>query len=211
MGMQIQDLGVSLGLIVVILISLSVHEYAHALVASIFGDPTAKLEGRQTVNPIAHWDPIGTTLLVGLLLLRAIGMAVPVFGWGKPVPVNEDNFDNPRIHGLQVALAGPFSNFILAIVFAFLASAARPIGYWSELLVGAVYLNIFLMFFNLLPIPPLDGSRILRLFISDRLYYSLSSNPVVFFLLIFFALSFLMEPISGATFRLTQQLLSVWL
>ena len=210
MGMQIQDLGVSLGLIVVILISLSVHEYAHALVANIFGDPTAKLEGRQTINPIAHWDPIGTTLLVGLIFLRAFGLAVPVFGWGKPVPVNEDNFDNPRIHGLQVALAGPFSNFLLAIACAFVASAVGPVAFWGELLVSAVYLNIFLMFFNLIPVPPLDGSRILRLFISDQAYFSLSSNPLVFFLLIFFAFSFLLQPLAQVSFQLTSRLLGLF-
>lgn len=207
--MQIQDLGVSFGLIIVILISLSVHEYAHALVANIFGDPTAKLEGRQTINPIAHWDPIGTTLLVGLLLLRAFGLAVPVFGWGKPVPVNEDNFENPRFHGLQVALAGPFSNLLLAILLAFVASAVGRTPFWGELLVSAVFLNVFLMFFNLIPVPPLDGSRILRLFISDRAYFTLASNPLLFFLLIFFALSFLIDPIAEVSFRLTERLLSL--
>ncbi len=209
--MQIQDLGVTiyLSLIPILLFSLAVHEYAHALVASIFGDPTAKLEGRQTINPIAHWDPIGTTLLVGMLLLRALGAAVPVFGWGKPVPVNEDNFDNPRLHGLQVALAGPFSNFLLAILFALASNATASLPILSLLLGLAVKTNLFLMFFNLLPIPPLDGSRILRLFISDSLYFSISGNPVVFFMLIFFALSFLMGPISDLSSSLTQQLLTI--
>lgn len=208
--MQIQDLGVGLGLIVVILISLSVHEYAHALVASIFGDPTAKLEGRQTINPLAHWDPIGTTLLVGLMLLRSFGLAVPVFGWGKPVPVNEDNFDNPRLHGLQVALAGPFSNFMLAVLFALFATQLGDgNGFLGELLVSAVYLNAFLMFFNLLPVPPLDGSRILRLFLSDSAYFTLASNPLIFFVVIFFALSFLLDPIATLSLQLTQRLLTI--
>lgn len=207
--MQFQDLGVGFGVIIVILISLSVHEYAHALVAAIFGDPTAKLEGRQTINPIAHWDPIGTTLLVGLMLLRTLGVAVPVFGWGKPVPVNEDNFDSPRLHGLQVALAGPFSNFLLAVLFALLAQTLNGSGFLSELLVTAVFLNIFLMFFNLIPVPPLDGSRILRLFISDRAYFALSNNPLLFFIIIFFALSFLLDPIASLSSQLAQRLLSI--
>lgn len=211
MGMQIQDLGVSLGLIVIILMSLSVHEYAHAIVANVFGDPTAKLEGRQTINPIAHWDPVGTTLLVGLLLLRTAGLAVPVFGWGKPVPVNEDNFDNPRLHGLQVAIAGPFSNFLLAVCFAFAAGAVGEAPFWGELLVSAVFLNIFLMFFNLIPIPPLDGSRILRLFMSDRAYFALASNPLLFFVFIFLALSFLLEPIADLSVVLAQRLLTLGL
>ncbi|QQG49991.1 MAG: site-2 protease family protein [Candidatus Berkelbacteria bacterium] len=205
--MQLQDFGVSLILIIVILLSLSVHEYAHALVASIFGDDTAKREGRQTINPLAHWDPVGTTLLVGLLLLRAFGLELPVFGWGKPVPVNEDNFDNPRLQGLQVALAGPLSNLLLAALFAFVANLVGSYGVWREVLVASVYLNVFLMFFNLIPVPPLDGSRILRLFISDRAYYALSANPMIFFVLIFLAFGFLLNYLVQLSYFLTGKLL----
>lgn len=207
--MQLQDFWASLLLIVVILFSLSVHEYAHALVASIFGDDTAKRDGRQTINPLAHWDQVGTTLLVGLLILRAFGAQLPVLGWGKPVPVNEDNFDNPRIQGLQVALAGPLSNLILATVFAVLARLIGGSGLWTDLLISAVYLNVFLMFFNLIPIPPLDGSRILRLFISDRAYYSLSSNPIVFIILIFLVFGFLLNYLVALSLLLSEKLLSL--
>lgn len=207
--MQVQDLGVNLFLIVIILFSLSVHEFAHAFIANIFGDPTAKLEGRQTINPIAHWDPVGTTLLVGLLLLRTFGAAVPVFGWGKPVPVNEDNLDNPRIHGLQVALAGPLSNFLLAILLAFAAGALGESPLWGSVLTTAVFINIFLMFFNLIPVPPLDGSRILRLFVSDRFYYALSSNPMIFFVLLFVVFGFFLDYLVQVSFFLTERLLSL--
>lgn len=207
--MDFQDLSVGLIVIVIILVSLSVHEFAHAFVANIFGDPTAKNEGRLTVNPIAHWDKIGTTLLVGLLLLRSIGIAVPVFGWGKPVPVNEDNFENPRIQGLQVAMAGPISNFILAFLFALLAKLAVGSPMLSQSLVLAVYINIFLMFFNLIPVPPLDGSRILRLFISDRFYFGLSSNPIIFFVLLFFVFTYLLTYISRLSDFLSQYLLGI--
>lgn len=205
--MELQNFWTSIVLIVVILFSLSFHEYAHALVASIFGDDTAKREGRLSINPLAHWDQVGTTLLVGLLLLRAFGWQLPVFGWGKPVPVNEDNFDNPRIQGLQVALAGPLSNLVLALIFALLVRLVDANGFWGGILVNSVYLNVFLMFFNLIPVPPLDGSRILRLFISDRAYFSLSSNPAIFLVLIFVAFGFLLNYLVQLSLFLSGKLL----
>jgi len=200
--MNVQDLLTGLSLIAIILFSLSVHEFAHAFVANLYGDPTARLEGRQTINPLAHWDPVGTSLLVGLLLLRTFGLGVPVFGWGKPVPVNETNFDSPRIQGLQTALAGPMSNFFLALLAAVIFRFFQPEGFGASLLVNTVLLNLFLMFFNLIPVPPLDGSRILRLFISDRAYFALAGNPLIFFALIFMAFYFLIDFIGQASLSL---------
>lgn len=188
----------SLILIVIILMSLSVHEFAHAFVADLYGDPTAKNLGRLSINPARHWDPIGTTLLVGLIFLSSF-VRVPVFGWGKPVPVDERNFENPRLHGLQVALAGPMSNLLLAFVFAgFLRIGGLP-GWLTSIFELTIYLNLFLMFFNLLPIPPLDGSRVLRLFLSDQAYYNLATNPIFSFGLIFVAIYFLLDYVSLAT------------
>lgn len=197
----------ALVLIAVILVSLSVHEFAHAVVANLFGDDTAKHEGRMSLNPIKHWDPIGTSLLVGLIFLNAFGLRVPIFGWGKPVPVDEGNFENPRWHGLQTAIAGPLSNAILAVSIAYIGRVMGATGFAAELIQLAVYLNIFLMFFNLLPIPPLDGSRILRLFLPEETYYALATNPVVFYLLILGVLFFLVDPLQGASIRLTTFLL----
>lgn len=184
-----------LGLLIIfiVLFSLTIHEFAHAFVANLFGDPTAKLEGRLSLNPLRHWDPIGTTLLVGLLLIRMVGVSVPVFGWGKPVPVDERNFENPKTYGLQTALAGPMSNFVLAVVLA-IGIRFLPIPQTiSSLLEIAVYLNIFLMFFNLLPIPPLDGSRILRLFLPEQTYFALANNPFLFFGIFFLVLYYLLD------------------
>jgi Zn-dependent protease len=180
-------------IIFIVLFSLTIHEFAHAFVANLFGDPTAKLEGRLSLNPLRHWDPIGTTLLVGLLLIRMVGVSVPVFGWGKPVPVDERNFENPKTYGLQTALAGPMSNFVLAVVLA-IGIRFLPISQTiSSLLEIAVYLNIFLMFFNLLPIPPLDGSRILRLFLPEQTYFALANNPLLFFGIFFLVLYYLLD------------------
>jgi len=195
-------------LIVIILFSLSVHEFAHAFTANLFGDPTAKNEGRMTLNPFKHWDTVGTTLLVGLLALRALGLSsVPAFGWGKPVPVNEGNFENPRLHGIQTALAGPMSNFILAMILALIVRVVDLPELVSTAFILAIYVNIFLMFFNLLPIPPLDGSRVLRLFMSEQQYYHLASNPVFLIGGIFVVLYLLSDLLVEATAYLTRLLI----
>jgi len=207
-GWTAGQIGFIFGLIVIILLSLSVHEFAHAAVANLFGDPTAKLEGRLSLNPIKHWDGVGTTLLVVLIGIRALGfVGLPIFGWGKPVPVNEDNFDNPRLHGIQTALAGPMSNFVLAILLSLVLRSFDLSQIITTILLTAVYLNIFLMFFNLLPIPPLDGSRLLRLFISDRTYYSLASSPLFLFGAIFLVLFVFADYIVFASTYLTKVLI----
>lgn len=173
----------------------------------MFGDSTAKDAGRMSLNPIKHWDPVGTSLLVGLIILNVFGLGVPILGWGKPVPVDEDNFENPRWHGLQTAIAGPLSNAVLAVIIALVGRAIAPIGFVADLIGLAVTINVFLMFFNLLPIPPLDGSRILRLFLPEETYFALATNPVVFYVLLFGVLFFLVEPLHGASIRLTSFLL----
>ncbi|MEX0594563.1 MAG: site-2 protease family protein [Patescibacteria group bacterium] len=198
-----------ISVIVLILISLTVHEFAHAFVANLFGDPTAKMDGRMSLNPIRHWDPIGTTLLVGLLVLRIFGLSVPVFGWGKPVPVDERNFDNPKLYGLQTALAGPMSNFILAVILALFYRYINLPGIVGAIVFLGVYLNIFLMFFNLLPIPPLDGSRLLRLFIPEQTYFALASNPLLFFGVFFVVLFFLLDYLVLASNQITALLIGL--
>lgn len=159
--------------IIALLIALSVHEWAHAIVANRLGDPTAKDQGRLTLNPIAHLDPIGTILffLVG-------------FGWGKPVPVDPRYFRNWRRDTALVSLAGPVSNLCLACIAFGLLLASSPFSIlgdaWSmlsqslhgslrmvfaDIFRTSIALNLGLMAFNLLPIAPLDGSKILQAFI----------------------------------------------
>lgn len=142
-----------------ILFALTVHEFSHAYVASRLGDPTARLLGRLTLNPIAHLDPIGTILLF-----------VAGFGWAKPVPVDARYLAHPRRDMMWIALAGPVSNVLLAILFGSLLRAMVGNPYLSAIRAGdallamvqySVSLNLMLATFNLIPIFPLDGSRIL--------------------------------------------------
>lgn len=142
----------------VLLIAFTVHEFAHAYTAYKLGDPTAKDQGRLTLNPIQHLDPLGT------LLIFIVG-----FGWARPVPVNRYHFKNPRLGGILVSLMGPISNFVLAVIgtgvlFGLIMTGAA--GSLPSLVLQFlnlfIYMNVLLFLFNLLPLPPLDGYRILE-------------------------------------------------
>ncbi len=145
------------------LIALSVHEFAHAWVGLLLGDTTAQRGGRLTLNPAAHIDPIGffAVLLIG-------------FGWGKPVPYNPYNLKWPRWGPVAIALAGPLSNFLLAIVSIIALSFISPFFPSGNLLVilldVCAQLNVALMVFNLIPLPPLDGSKVLLAFLAHPKY-----------------------------------------
>ncbi len=168
--------------IIAILIALTVHEWAHALVADRLGDPTPRSEGRLTLNPISHLDPLGTILFF-----------IVHFGWGKPVPINPRYFKNIRRDSALVALAGPLSNLIVAFIVFFLLMLIAPqvlhvgssdellmtVGFGarfqaflSQVLANSLFINLGLMAFNLLPVAPLDGSKILQAFIPVRYEYS---------------------------------------
>ncbi|MDR3625372.1 MAG: site-2 protease family protein [Ignavibacteriaceae bacterium] len=143
-------------------ISLSVHEFAHAYAASKLGDNTAKILGRLTLNPFKHADLIGTYLMP----LASLTSGFALIGWAKPVPINRANFKNDLKDDAIVSFAGPFSNLILSVLFFILfVISARVIPGDKHYILNfcwyGVFLNIFLSFFNLLPIPPLDGSHIL--------------------------------------------------
>jgi Zn-dependent protease len=151
-------------LAIMLLVAFPVHEFSHALAATRLGDRTAKLFGRLTLNPLAHFDPLGGTLLAISMLTSGFGI-----GWAKPTPVNPLNLRGGRQSEALVALAGPASNLVLACVAAIiyralgLGSAAGLLPTIFELF---VYVNLALMLFNLIPVPPLDGSHVLLALVS---------------------------------------------
>jgi len=159
----------ALALIPPLIIAIVFHEVAHGWVARALGDPTAAELKRLSLNPLRHVDPVGTIILPGLLAL----VKAPVFGWAKPVPVNKWRLRNPRVGMMVVAAAGPATNLVLAAVGAvILGLVLRPFGAGAEATALAGFavtslgyfltINIFLALFNLLPIPPFDGSHILE-------------------------------------------------
>lgn len=191
----------------VLLISLTVHEFCHGYVALKRGDNTAKLMGRLTFNPIAHIDPIGTVLFPIFSILFG-GL---FFGWAKPVPVNPMNFKDRRHDLFLVSFAGPLSNLVLAIFAALFFGLIVSYGHtvmdqvmrqiFLDMSQTAIYLNLALFFFNLIPVAPLDGSKIIGRFLPDRLYHYFSSiNPMyggmaLLFLLMSGLLEYLAIPI----------------
>ena len=149
-------------------ISVSVHEFFHAYVADKLGDSTARLSGRLTLNPIAHADLFGTILIPLFLLMSGTRF---LFGWAKPVPVNFLNLQNPKKDMIKIAIAGPISNIVMGLI-AFIIMKFVPDNYiLYSVLFGAVYLNIALAIFNMIPVFPLDGSKILAGLLPYHLEY----------------------------------------
>jgi len=150
----------------VVLFAISIHEAAHGWMANFFGDPTAKLQGRITLNPIAHIDLVGTIIFPLLL----IAMGAPVFGWAKPVMVNPYNLRNPKRDHMYIAAAGPGANIIASIVTIIIFIVLKRLniitlmnpGIIALILFYLIVINVFLAIFNLIPIPPLDGSGIIE-------------------------------------------------
>ena len=160
---------------VVLLFSLTVHESAHAWTADRLGDPTGRLLGRVSLNPLVHIDPIGTVVMPLLMIFLSPGIGRFLVGWAKPVPVNPSNLRNPRVDDILISLAGPWMNLLLAVVFMGLARVGLMVGSESiaVLLAQTARLSLMLCFFNLIPIPPLDGSHVVRSLIgmSYETYY----------------------------------------
>ncbi len=160
----------------VFIIALTVHEFSHALCAYLLGDPTAKRLGRLTLNPLAHIDPVGLILLI---LIR--------FGWAKPVPFNPQNFTYPRIYSILVGIAGPISNLLLAII-SIIALHHLPLNTLAiQFFQSMVWINVMLGLFNLIPIPPLDGSHFLRALLPKSLlpyYYHFERYSFIFLIIL---------------------------
>ena len=201
--------------IIAFLFAISVHESAHAWMANLRGDPTARMLGRITLNPIKHIDPIGTVLLPLIAALTGLRL----LGWAKPTPVNPSNFQNPVLDDILTSVVGPVSNFIVAIgatlllvVIKLTSSAGRAavydpvhtqsaLGPLCFLLFVFLEINVLLAVFNLIPIPPLDGSHVLRHFLPEsvRQVYDMA-GMLGLMALIYFApslLSKLVDPVLG--------------
>ncbi len=148
--------------IAIVIFSIILHELAHGVVADWLGDPTARYSGRLTLNPLPHIDPVGSIIIPGILILTQSPFLI---GWAKPVPYNPYNLKNQRWGEAMVAAAGPLTNILLAILFGLMIRFAGAFGLPQTILslfVTGVYLNLVLAIYNLIPIPPLDGSKILR-------------------------------------------------
>lgn len=181
--------------LVSLLVTLTVHEASHALVAYYLGDPTAKMKGRLTLNPIAHLDAVGSIVF----------LVTQKIGWGKPVPVNPGNFKQPVRDSALTALAGPMSNFILAF---FVALPLRYLGgympeYVTLLFYMVFHVSIFLGIFNLFPFPPLDGSKIFGLFVPRRFhrnYVNFMEASMKYFVVIILIDVFILSDFVGFSF-----------
>jgi Zn-dependent protease len=193
-----------------VIFAITLHEVAHGWVASKLGDQTAKMLGRLTLNPLKHIDPIGT-VLVPLVLLIFGGF---VFGWAKAVPVDTRNFKNPRGDMAWVAIAGPTANLIMAFLWAILAKVGMILQTTSPDVgmfliysgLAGVSINLILLILNLIPIPPLDGSRVLSAFLPKTLAWQYNQiAPYGFIILVGLMLMGILSPLIMGPYSMFQQ------
>lgn len=190
--------------LVILIFSIVLHELAHGFTADALGDPTARLQGRLTLNPIKHIDPIGSIIVP--LLTSLTGMT---FGWAKPVPYNPYNLKNKRKGEFLIALAGPATNLLIAIIFGtilrFTVAKTGEFTPFAEITLYIVIINIVLAVFNLIPIPPLDGSKLLFSILPNqygRLRFLLEAYAPIWILVVVFFLWRVVSPIVPLVLKL---------
>jgi Zn-dependent protease len=190
--------------IAILILSVVIHEVSHGFVANILGDGTARHAGRLTLNPLKHLDPMGSFIVPMLMYLSGTGF---IFGWAKPVPYNPYNLRDQKWGEAKVAAAGPLSNLLIAIVFGlilrfgFVPTTSAP----SEMLHAIVYINLILSVFNLIPLPPLDGSKILFSILPYHLRYIqdfMEQYWLIFIGIFVFFVSGILSPAVEYLFRL---------
>lgn len=180
----------SLLVIIFLILSVVIHEVSHGYAANALGDPTARLQGRLTLNPLNHLDPVGSVLVPLLLLFLPGGL---IFGWARPVPYNPYNLRNQRWGEALVAVAGPAVNILIAVLFSLVIRFGLGVFPPSFIDIASllVFINLILAFFNLLPIPPLDGSKILFALLPQHMQrFRLQLEQYGFFLVLLFIFFF---------------------
>ncbi|OHA56685.1 MAG: hypothetical protein A2114_02315 [Candidatus Vogelbacteria bacterium GWA1_51_14] len=192
--------------IAALIMSVVIHEVAHGAVAGLLGDPTARLAGRLTLNPLKHLDPIGSVVVPAIMALLPGGL---IFGWAKPVPYNPFNLRAGQWGPALVAAAGPASNLLLAIFFGLVLRFGLPAGLISaaasEFVILIVFVNLVLMLFNLIPVPPLDGSKILFACLPYRFRFieeQFGRYSLILLVVVIFAAGGLILPVTTFLFSL---------
>ncbi len=192
--------------LVILIFSIIIHEIAHGYVAEMLGDPTARLAGRLTLNPVPHIDPIGSVVVPAVMLLGSGGNFA--FGWAKPVPYNPYNLRNLKWGTIAVASAGVLANLFIAIVFGLMLRYSSELGIafgspFFTILSTIVTLNIVLMVFNLIPVPPLDGSKVLFALLPSRFQYIhdyLERNWLLFIVFVLIFAQYIIWPVTSFLF-----------